>query len=87
QKYLNELFTWSNTWGMLFNPSKCKILSITRLHTPVNSNYNHDGVILERVGQFKDLGAVFDHNLSFTSHAPQKVKLQLFKSLARPILD
>jgi hypothetical protein len=109
QKDLNELLNWSKTWGMLFNPSKCKLLSITRSHTPVNFNYNLDGVILERVGQFKDLGVVFNHNLSFTSHidsliakcnrvcgmikrsvgyhAPQKVKLQLFKSLARPILE
>ncbi|ELU09489.1 hypothetical protein CAPTEDRAFT_78287, partial [Capitella teleta] len=96
-------------WSMIFNPSKCKILSITRSHTPVNFNYNLDGVILERVRQFNDLNVVFNHNLSFTSHidsliakcnyvcgiikrsvgyhAPQKLELQLFKSLARPILE
>ena len=109
QSDLTKLLIWSKKWGMQFNGSKCKILSITRSRNPVNFSYDLDGTILEPVGEFKDLGVVFNHNLSFTSHidslicksnrvcgmikrslgyrAPQKVKTQLFKSLARPILE
>ncbi|ELU11821.1 hypothetical protein CAPTEDRAFT_95443 [Capitella teleta] len=28
QSDLNELLKWSTNWGMAFNPSKCKVLTI-----------------------------------------------------------
>ncbi|ELU07582.1 hypothetical protein CAPTEDRAFT_117799 [Capitella teleta] len=52
---------------MAFNPSKCKVLTITRSHSPVSFNYL-DGNVLERVCEFRDLGVVFNKNLSFTPH-------------------
>lgn len=109
QSDLCELLTWSKKWGMVFNPSKCKVLSFTRSRNPFYFNYHLDGIILDRVGDFKDLGVVFNQNLSFSAHvesivsksnrvcgmikrsigyrAPQNVKLKLFKSLARPVLE
>ena len=68
QSDLNELFLWSKKWSMSFNPTKCKVLTITRTHYPVNFNYHLDGTCLEHVGQFKDLGVVFDQKLNFTHH-------------------
>ncbi|MEE4246980.1 MAG: reverse transcriptase family protein [Kangiellaceae bacterium] len=109
QSDLNELLKWSTNWGMAFNPSKCKVLTITRSHSPVSFNYHLDGNVLERVCEFRDLGVVFNKNLSFTPHiecivlkanrvsgiikrtvgysAPQYVKLRLFTTLVRPILE
>ncbi|ELU06674.1 hypothetical protein CAPTEDRAFT_96604 [Capitella teleta] len=93
---------------MAFNPSKCKVLTITRSHSPVSFNYHLDGNVLERVCECRDLGVVFNKNLSFTPHiecivlkanrvsgikrtvgysAPQYVKLRLFTTLVRPILE
>jgi len=109
QKDLEALHQWSVKWKMNFNPSKCKVLTISRSHAPVSFNYHLDGSILEHVGNFKDLGVVLDSSLSFKSHitalvsksnrmngiikrsvgfkAPRNVKLQLFKTLVRPITE
>ena len=109
QSDLSAMHGWSNKWQMSFNSSKCKVLTITRSRSPILFNYHLDGIILDRVGEFKDLGVTFNSNLKFTSHinsiisksnklcgvikravgyhAPQKVKVQLYRSLVRPNLE
>lgn len=109
QHDLDVLFNWSCSWKMDFNASKCKVLSITRSNDPIVFNYSMNGTVLEKVGNFKDLGVVVDETLSFTDHvdsvisksskvcgfikrslgfnAPTSVKLQLFLTLCRSILD
>ncbi|ELT88507.1 hypothetical protein CAPTEDRAFT_37685, partial [Capitella teleta] len=94
---------------MAFNPSKCKVLTITKSHFPVSFIYDLDGNVLERVCEFRDLGVVVNKNLSFTLYiecivlkanrvsgiikrtfgysVPQYVKLKLFTTLVRPILE
>ena len=68
QKDLNELHNWSTKWNMQFNASKCKIMRISRSNSPVEHNYYLDGTQLECVGNFKDLGVMFDTTLSFKTH-------------------
>ena len=73
QNDLNRLVDWSSTWKMDFNASKCKILTITRCHSPVQYCYTINGSPLEKVGVFKDLGVFIDQSLSFNSHVDQLV--------------
>ena len=68
QNDLLKLQEWSTAWKMCFNPSKCKVLSITRSQTPVNFVYSLNGQSLEHVGVFKDLGIVIDQSLTFNEH-------------------
>lgn len=68
QNDLSAMHEWSNNWQMSFNAAKCKILTITRSRSPILYNYHLDGTMLERVGEFKDLGITFDNNLKFTTH-------------------
>jgi hypothetical protein len=77
QNDLNNLFDWSLKWMMSFNPDKCKIMSITRSRQPVTFPYSINGVLLEHVGVFKDLGIAIDSTLSFTSHVQSIVSKSL----------
>jgi hypothetical protein len=58
---------------MNFNPSKCKVLSVTRSHAPFNFTYSINGQPLEHVGVFKDLGILIDQSLSFNQHVTNLV--------------
>ena len=40
----------------------------TNSRSPVQCNYNLDGILLETVNQFKDLGVIFDSILKFQNH-------------------
>jgi len=73
QNDLDKLVEWSNTWEMDFNASKCKVLTITRCHSPVQYCYTINGSPLEKVGVFKDLGVFIDETLSFNSQVDQLV--------------
>ena len=68
QNDLNALHQWSNKWEMSFNASKCKVLTITRSRNPISFDYHLDGKVLEHVGEFRDLGVIFNESLSFKSH-------------------
>ena len=69
--HCKNLQKWCSEWLMYLNISKCKLLSITR-----NSNlalestysmldYSDIDTPLERVSCIKDLGVLFEDNLSF----------------------
>ena len=73
QRDIDQLYEWSRTWHMSFNPGKCKVLSITRRTNPYHSNYSMNGTQIEHVGTFKDLGVVIDKSLSFNSHIHELV--------------
>ena len=73
QNDLDKMYEWSVLWNMSFNPTKCKILSITRRTNPICYNYSMNGVPLENVGNFKDLGVVIDEKLTFNTHIDQLV--------------
>ena len=73
QNDLNAMFEWSQRWNMNFNPSKCKILTITRRCHPVFYNYLMNGTSLEHVGSFTDLGVLIDEKLTFNPHINQLI--------------
>ena len=73
QADIDNMYRWSESWQMKFNPSKCKVLSVTRRFNPVVFDYRISGSSLEHVGVFKDLGVVIDKTLSFSSHINELV--------------
>lgn len=68
QSDLDKLTDWSNMWLMVFNPSKCKVMSICRSQRKISHNYMLNGVILEHVDSFKDLGVTVSSNLNWNTH-------------------
>lgn len=68
QQDLDRFYEWSVLWQMNFNPSKCKVLSVSRAKNPIVYNYSMNNQPLEHVGTFKDLGILVDQSLSFSSH-------------------
>ena len=68
QADLLRLNDWSIVWSLKFNVDKCKVLTVSRSRNPIHFNYSVGGIVLEHVGSFKDLGIVFDSNLSFREH-------------------
>jgi hypothetical protein len=68
QHDLDRFYEWSILWKINFNPSKCKVLSVSRAANPIVYNYSMNDEPLENVGAFKDLGILVDQGLSFSSH-------------------
>ena len=56
QNQLDKLCKWSTTWGLHFNVSKCKIISFFRGSNKIKFNYRMNGLVLESVETFTDLG-------------------------------
>jgi len=67
QNHLDKLYEWSVKWKMSFNPKKCKVLTVSRTNK-FNFTYALNGVPLENVGTFRDLGVVVDKTLSWSPH-------------------
>ena len=68
QRYLYTLERWAKAWGMVFNPSKCYVMSINRGRSLKPFIYQHDqlcGEILHLVLQEKYLGVTLSHDLSW----------------------
>ena len=69
QADLNSLCSWEKQWRMTFKVSKCAVLQcITGKTSPVNSEYELNGVVMKTSDTYKDLGVFFSADLSFTTH-------------------
>lgn len=70
QSDLDRLSTWSDTWKLKFNSSKCKVMSVTRKSAAnrIDYDYSLNNLVLEHVGTFKDLGVVIDSTLSWRAN-------------------
>jgi hypothetical protein len=77
QKCCQELYNWSEKWLMKLNIDKCKIMTVTRSKKIIEYKYgfatNGGFVELERVDNMKDLGVIFDSDLSFKNHIYEKI--------------
>lgn len=76
QRDLDSLSTWSNTWQLKFNASKCHCMHIGK-NNPCHSylmNDNSQTTVIINTDKEKDLGVLFDNDLKFTEHIAQKVK-------------
>ncbi len=73
QRDLDALVAWSKEWKLQFSPHKCKVMSISRCRSKHIYNYCLDGVLLERVDNFTDLGVTVSADLSYHKHVKTKV--------------
>ena len=73
QSDLNTIVDWSELWGMSYNASKCKHLSLTKKQTPLETTYFLAGNILSKSACEKDLGVLVNSKLSWHDHIVNKV--------------
>ena len=78
QSNLNQLVEWSNKWSLRLNPSKCKVLHLSKSASKYKHSYSMEGtehpVVLEESGYEKDLGILVDSKLSFETHINKSVQ-------------
>ena len=74
QADIDKLEEWSESWLLKFHPDKCHVLSLGKLE---NTQYTHRYRIcqqeMEHVFDEKDLGVIFDTDMSFHEHITSKV--------------
>ena len=64
----NMLAQYAGTTFMSFNPSKCQMLHVTRLNTPIPSNYSVHNTEQESVSAAKYLGVTISDDLNWGTH-------------------
>ena len=76
QKEIDTLYDWTQYSLLKLHPGKCVVMRIKpkRKTMSVNSFYDIDQTRLKIVKAEKDLGIVFDDELSFREHINCKVK-------------
>ena len=73
QKDQEQMCSWAKNWHMLFNASKCSVLTITKKKTPIKSTYTIGGQALEQVDLHPYLGVELRKNLSWDHQINQAV--------------
>lgn len=75
QQNIDNAVSWSKTWQLPFNDSKCKVLHIGKKNTEANYTIGEGEakINLERVQEEKDLGVTFDDKLDFKTHINQSI--------------
>lgn len=68
QHDIDILSEWCNNNGMHVNVKKCKVISFSRVQSPISFDYALNGSPLEQVEWIKDLGVIFDKKLTFAKH-------------------
>ncbi len=68
QQDLQNLERWAADWGMVFNPSKCSIMSVHKGRNQLTHFYVLCGVVLKSTEQERYLGVILSHNLSWGPH-------------------
>ena len=72
QSELNDLVSWSESSGLIFNQSKCKYQRITRKRTPVQYTYTINKTPLESCDLQKDLGVRVSSNLTLDKQVTEQ---------------
>lgn len=68
QADLQRFYDWLRMNGLELSLSKCAVMEFSRMVTPINFDYQLDSIQLPFVSHIKDLGVIFDRNLSFIDH-------------------
>jgi len=76
QKDLDNVLKWCKTWLLHLNVQKCKFIRFGGNSQKPNYTIWDESkqLSLEGVSQEKDLGVIFDENLTFRSHVDLKIK-------------
>ena len=68
QRDLDLLASWCHCNYFELNINKCKIMSFRRTKVPVLFQYCIDGLPIDRVIEFRDLGILYDEQINFGRH-------------------
>ena len=68
QEDLDRLVSWSETWKLNLNPTKCQSFRITLRKHIVPAEYKIRNVTLNHVEKIRDLGVWLDSKLTFSDH-------------------
>jgi len=68
QKDLDNLSKWASAWLMTFNVNKCEHLVITKMHSPISSEYKISGCNINKVTSAKYLKVTINHDPSWANH-------------------
>lgn len=68
QEDISGLCLWCQLNGMQFNVEKCKIMQFYRKKAPILYDYVIGDSSMERLSVIRDLGVLFDRELSFNEH-------------------
>ena len=68
QNDLLSLEKWEKMWDMNFNPSKCQVLHVTCLKSPIETKYFLHDTMLDSVSSGKYLGVTISDDLSWSTH-------------------
>ena len=80
QHDLNAIADWCNKNRLDINVDKCKSMTYTRKHNPIQYTYKIGDTNLDKVTQIKDLGVVFDQKLTFNGHI-DKISHEAYRNL------
>ena len=68
QTDINNLHSWSKTWGLTFNSTKCTVLSVKRKYNILEHQYLMNNLTLPRVYNMEDLGININEHLKWNQH-------------------
>ena len=75
QNDINAPEEWSRIWLLRFHPKKCHVLTLGKFNNIRHAHpYQLGDTVLEHVFSKKDLGFIFDSNLSFEEHILAQVR-------------
>lgn len=80
QRDIDQLSDWCINNKLDLNANKCAVVSYSRSHSNIPTNYILNGYHLQEVTDIKDLGIQVDNKLTFVKHV-DKVIQQAFKVL------
>lgn len=72
QNDLNSIKVWCDVNKLHLNVSKCKVVTYSRKQINITYEYTIDGNTLDRDNTIKDLGVIFDTQLTFIQHINKK---------------
>src|SRR6267154_1898573 len=92
---MQNIHVWSEQWLMKLNTTKCKVMTLIRNKSKVSKyDYafdfsNRDVELLEYVDSFKDLGVLFDCELTFEDHIYGKINVasKMLEIIRRNFVD
>lgn len=73
QRQLGSVRDWCVQNKLDLNISKCRVLTFTRKKNPVVYPYEINEITVDRVSEIRDLGVIFDDQLSFRRHVEEVV--------------